>query len=226
MDPTTRQPNARGPYRNGLQRRQQIVEAAGLVFGQYGFHGGSLRTIASRVGTTSATLVAYFRTKEGLLEAVLRHWHEGTAHDNRNYAGLDFYRSHIALMRYHLQHRGFIELFLTMSVEASDPAHPARPFILWRQGVSIERFEGELRTAVGRGEIAPMEEAEIRSEARLAIAVLDGTELQWLLDPSEDLEGLVTRYVNTSIARWTRRPLEVVAEETALWLAAHPVFGQ
>jgi AcrR family transcriptional regulator len=215
----------RGPYRNGIKRRQEIVDAAMEVFGQYGFHGGSLRTIARRVGTTSATLVAYFGTKEKLLETVLRYWHEQTSRDNQAYTGLDFYRAFITLMRFHLEHRGFIELFLSMSTEASDPDHPARPFIVWRQGVSVARFETELRTAASLGQIPPMSDTNFGFEGRLAVAVLDGAELQWLLDPSVNLEGIVALYVNTSIARWTGRQLAAVAEETAAWLKLHPTFG-
>ena len=65
---------ARGPYRNGVKRRREIVMAAALAFGQYGYHGASLRQIADQVGTTNATLIAYFGSKEGLLVAVLEHW--------------------------------------------------------------------------------------------------------------------------------------------------------
>ena len=71
--------SARGPYRNGVKRRREIVMAAALAFGQYGYHGASLRQIADHVGTTNATLIAYFGSKEGLLIAVLEHWREETA---------------------------------------------------------------------------------------------------------------------------------------------------
>ena len=67
------------PFRNGVKRRRQIVMAAALAFGQYGYHGASLRQIADEVGTTNATLIAYFGSKEGLLVAVLEHWREETA---------------------------------------------------------------------------------------------------------------------------------------------------
>jgi AcrR family transcriptional regulator len=66
----------RGPYRNGVVRRRQIVMAAAVAFGQYGYHGASLRQIADQVGATNATLIAYFGSKEGLLVAVLEHWRE------------------------------------------------------------------------------------------------------------------------------------------------------
>ena len=43
---------ARGPYRNGVKRRRAIVTAAATAFGQYGYHGASLRQIA-RAGSLS-----------------------------------------------------------------------------------------------------------------------------------------------------------------------------
>ena len=38
----------------------------------------------------------------------------------------------------------------------------------------------------------------------LLIAVLDGIELKWLLEPSTDLGCGVSSYINHNIARWQR----------------------
>ena len=55
---TARPPRVeRGPYRKGVQRRQEIVRAAAQVFAERGYHGGSLRSIGERVGISSASLV-------------------------------------------------------------------------------------------------------------------------------------------------------------------------
>ena len=64
--------NARGPYRTGIRRREQIIATAITVFGEYGYAGGSIRTIADRVGVSHVTLLQHFGTKEGLLTAVLQ----------------------------------------------------------------------------------------------------------------------------------------------------------
>ena len=69
----------RGPYRNGIRRRQQIVETASNVFAEFGYSGGSIRTIAERVGISPATLIQHFGSKEGLLQAVLEDWTKQTA---------------------------------------------------------------------------------------------------------------------------------------------------
>ena len=65
---------ARGQYRKGIKRRQDIVKAASEVFAEFGYSGGSIRTIADRVGASPATLMQHFGSKEGLLAAVLEDW--------------------------------------------------------------------------------------------------------------------------------------------------------
>lgn len=209
----------RGPYKNGLKRRREIVQAAGLVFGQYGYHGGSLRTIAEMVGTTPATLVAYFTNKEGLLVAVLEAWRDATAGHGGSERGLDHFRTYIPLMEYHTEHRGLIELFLTMSTEATQPDHPARPFIIERQRMAIQGMIENIDIAIGAGQIQRMSPTVVEWEARLLVAVLDGIELEWLLNPSIDLVGIVHHHMDATLARWSGRPLEDVVKETAAWLA-------
>ena len=43
---------SRGPYRTGVRRREQIIGAATAVFAEYGYAGGSVRTIADRIGVS------------------------------------------------------------------------------------------------------------------------------------------------------------------------------
>ena len=213
--------SARGPYRNGVKRRREIVMAAALAFGQYGYHGASLRQIADQVGTTNATLIAYFGSKEGLLVAVLEHWREETAPETDVFYGLDYFRSFAFLMRYHAKRRGLIELFLTMSIEAAQEDHPARPFILERQLAGIAVMTQNLRFAVEQQQVEFMSPESMEAEARLMIATLDGLEIQWIQSDDLDLEAMVRRHVDAAIARWTGRGFEDIRQETDEWLATH-----
>src|SRR5690349_18357099 len=84
---------ARGPYRTGTRRREQIVATAITVFGEHGFAGGSIRTIAQRVGVSHATLLQHFGSKEGLLTAVLQEWDRRTVESSlTGVVGLDYFR--------------------------------------------------------------------------------------------------------------------------------------
>src|SRR3954451_16020621 len=109
---------ARGPYRSGIRRREQIVAGAISVFGECGFAGGSVRTIADRVGVSHATLLQHFGSKEGLLTAVLEEWDRRTVESGlTGVAGLDYFRRLPEIMTAHLGNRGLLELFTTIAAE-------------------------------------------------------------------------------------------------------------
>lgn len=193
----------RGPYRKGVLRRQEIVRAAAQVFAERGYNGGSLRSIGERVGVSSASLVQYFGTKEGLLAAVLEEWaRESRPAGSDGLRGLDWLRSMREAMVYNSTRRGLIELFLTLTAEATNPTHPARTFVQHRYAMVVAEHRRHLHEAVADGEVAPLSEAEVEQEARLFVAAMDGMELQWLLDPRVDLLELFDRFLDATLARW------------------------
>lgn len=200
-------PTSRGPYRNGIRRREQIVETASKVFAELGYSGGSIRTIATRMDVSPASLLQHFGSKEGLLEAVLEDWARQTEAvvpvDVRGLAHIEGFRR---LMDFHLEHRGLMELFLTMAAEASSPVHPARGFIQRRYAGSLDELVHHLHEAREVGEIGQLTHREIETEVRMLFAVMDGLELQWLLDPDVDLPGLFNAYLDEAIRRWKAAP--------------------
>ena len=117
---------SRGPYRTGIRRREQIVAAATTVFAEYGYAGGSVRTIADRVGVSPASLLQHFGSKEGLLMAVLEDWDRHTVEASlTDVTGLDYFRRLPEVMGAHLSNRGLLELFSTIAAEASSPSPPS-----------------------------------------------------------------------------------------------------
>src|SRR3954470_4322003 len=192
---------ARGPYRSGIRRREQIVAGAISVFGEYGFAGGSIRTIANRVGVSHATLLQHFGSKEGLLTTVLQEWDRQTVEARLAGAvGLDYFRRLPEVMTAHLANRGLLELFTTIAAEASSPTHPAHAFIQRRYTDNLATLATHLQQAVDTGDVAPLPPTEIDIEVRLVTAVLDGIGLQWLLDPSTDVTASVKTYINRTVA--------------------------
>src|SRR3954449_818577 len=191
--------NARGPYRTGIRRREQIIATAITVFGEYGYAGGSIRTIADRVGVSHATLLQHIGTKEGLLTAVLEEWDRQTVEARlADVSGLGYFRRLPAVMGAHQSNRGLLELFTTIAAEASSPAHPAHAFIQRRYTDNLATLATHLQQAVDTGDVAPLTPTEIDIEVRLVTAVLDGIGLQWLLDSSTD--------VTVSVETYTTRP--------------------
>lgn len=193
----------RGPYRKGVQKRQEIVAAAAGVFAEFGYRAGSLRTIGDQVGMSSASLIQYFGSKEGLLDAVLQDWKAASnGRQGQDLRGLAFFNRAREVMRYHAQHRAEIELFITVTSEATSESHPAHTFVHDRYAATVDDFHRHFVEAIADGEVQPMSEAEIEQEMRVHIATMDGLELQWLIDPAIDLVGLFDRHLEQTIARW------------------------
>ena len=114
---------ARGPYRTGIRRREQIIAVAITVFGEYGYAGGSIRTIADRVGISHATLLQHFGSKEGLLTAVLEEWDRRTVEARlADVSGVGYFQRLPEVMGAHLTNRGLLELFTTIAARS----RPAR----------------------------------------------------------------------------------------------------
>ena len=194
---------SRGPYRTGVRRREQIIGAATTVFAEYGYAGGSVRTIADRIGVSPASLLQHFGSKEGLLMAVLEDWDRHTVEAQlTDVTGLDYFRRLPEVMAANISNRGLLELFTTMAAEASSPSHPAHEFIQQRYTNNLATLATHLREAIEVGQIAALTPAAIDQEVRLVTAVLDGIGLQWLLDPSTDVTGTVRTYVNRTITEW------------------------
>ncbi len=76
MASTTRSPDER-PRRGGTRRvpravrEEQMLEQAGVVFAERGFHAASMDEIAERADISKPMLYAYFGSKEGLYSAYL-----------------------------------------------------------------------------------------------------------------------------------------------------------
>src|SRR6476469_2572207 len=156
---------SRGPYRTGLRRREQIIDAATAVFAEYGYAGGSVRTIADRIGVSPASLLQHFGSKEGLLMAVLAEWDRHTVEASlTDVTGLDYFRRLPGVMATHLENRGLLELFSTIAAEASSPTHPAREFIQRRYTHNLATLAAHLQQAVDAGQIGPLTPAEIDQE--------------------------------------------------------------
>lgn len=196
---------ARGPYKNGIRRRQQILDTAVQVFGQYGYAGGSLRRIAELVGVSTPALMRHFDSKEALFAAVLEHSDQlNTASSSEDATGLEYLRRFASAVSTNVHNRGMVELLLTVAAEASNDRHPARPFMAKRYQNMVETLSAQLRKSIEAREIRAMAEEEIEAEARGLAALMDGLELQWLLNPQLDLVRLYEHHFAHAVARWQR----------------------
>ncbi|MFD1713785.1 TetR/AcrR family transcriptional regulator [Amnibacterium flavum] len=201
-NPASRDGQPRGPYKRGIERRRQVVVTATDVFGEFGFRGGTLQQVADRVGGTPAAILKLFGSKERLLIAVLDHWGSVTgeivARGTEERAFLDGF---VELMNYHVNHKGLLQLYTTMAAEASTPQHPAHEFMTNRYRRTLESMRNGFRAASEGGHFRRLSEKQIAHEAEYLLAILDGLEIQFILNPAFDLETSFAAYVDTVYER-------------------------
>lgn len=202
----------RGPYQNGIRTRREIIDSATRIFGTYGYASGSLRQIADEVDLTPAALTRHFDNKEGLLAAVLQRWDAVTRSQlSPDVKGLDFFLHHLNdTLVYNRQNRGLIELFLTLTAEASNTSHPARPFIQSRYQRVVAEAVRYLTEARDAGETLPMDNATVVAEVRAVYALMDGIQLQWLINPDLDSATIFGTAITDFVRKWTGRDISRV----------------
>ncbi|MFD9940665.1 TetR/AcrR family transcriptional regulator [Nonomuraea sp. NPDC059023] len=184
---------AKRRYAVGVARREQILEAAREVFSVRGYRGGSMRDVAARVGLSLAGVLHYFPSKEDLLAEVLQQrddidipWFE------EKWAELGSFRLAVRELQVRNMGRaGVMRLFVTLSAEAADAQHPAHDFFAKRYRTSRELFSATLAKARERGEVVE------GASGPLLIAVLDGLQVQWLLEPDFDLLTALDAYLDS-----------------------------
>ena len=192
----------RGPYSKGIERRRRIVEIAVELFGARGFRGATLHEVAARAGGTPAAVLKLFGSKEQLLIAVLEHWDAHTAAViGRGRSGLDVLDGFRRLMRYHEQHPGLLQLYITMAAESTAEGHPAQAFMQRRYAHTLDTMRGLFTDAAAAGTIRPLGPESIAMEAATLLSVMDGLELQYLVDRRSPLAATFSAYIDALTAR-------------------------
>jgi AcrR family transcriptional regulator len=187
-------------YAKGRAKRREIIDHAVALFGEVGYRGASLREIAARSGISHPGLLHHFPTKESLLLAVLadRDEVDGEWLSMGATTGTDTLRRLVDLVSLNATRRGIVELFAVLSAEATSPDHPAHPFFVERYRNALEgaelsyaqvRDEGRLRPGIDPG-----------AAARQLIALMDGLQVQWLLDDDmTDMAGVVRAHISAQL---------------------------
>jgi AcrR family transcriptional regulator len=188
----------RGEYAKTPARRQEIVMAAVEVFSAAGYHKGSLRDVAEKVGLSQAGVLHHFPSKNHLVEAVLAWRDEDTVTrmGGQIPEGLAFLRALVDLAAYNQSTPELVELHVALSAEATAPEHPIHKYFVQRYvfvGAAVRRaFE----VTAARGELRPG--VDCAGAARSLLALMDGLQLQWLLDrDAVDMAADVRRYVQS-----------------------------
>ncbi|MBO0514393.1 TetR/AcrR family transcriptional regulator [Streptomyces beijiangensis] len=174
-------------------RRAEILRAALEVIAERGYRGASLGSVAERVGLTQQGLLHYFPTKEALLVAVLEardRWDPGAAGRTAGPWSLELLGS---LVEYNAMRPGIVQTFAALLGESVTEDHPARAFFTRRYVQVRASMADTLREEYGDrlpGGLTPEETAP------LLVAIMDGLQYQWLLDPeSVDMAAAFRAFV-------------------------------
>jgi AcrR family transcriptional regulator len=172
--------------------REKIIQSAIQAFAQKGFRGAKMADIAKAAELTEPGLLHHFPSKTHLLMAVIRERDRidsermrATLQKNGNH----FLEAGIELVEHNQTVPGLVQLFNLLVAESISPDHPAHEFF-------IERYQREREHCV-QAIVQAQQAGEVRSDispetlAILIFAMMDGLQVQWLLEPEKiDMSGL------------------------------------
>jgi len=192
----------RGSYAVGDARRRLILDTAVDHFGKWGFHASSLARIAHDCGITQGGLLHHFRSKEDLLLSVLAQSEE---HDVERLFGTEsesyaaFLDALVRLIEDNTRRPGIVRMFNVLVGESGNVGHPAHAYFKERYARVLAHSVERLEDAVRQGELRPG--IDCRGIAQEYLAVMDGLQIQWALDPdSMDMPARVRDYLQRQYA--------------------------
>jgi AcrR family transcriptional regulator len=173
----------RGSYAKTDEKRRIILSAALEVFSESGYRSGSIRDVAERVGMSEAGLLHHFPNKSALLSAVLELRDDRAVQfipQGDDFGGRSTVTGLLELASYNASIPGVVELYCTLSAEATSPDHPAHQYFINRYNWSRDIIRRAFQLIEDEGDLQPGVtplSASIRT-----LAMMDGLQVQWLLD--------------------------------------------
>lgn len=204
MSDQRRQPKLRPET---IVRRREILDAAADIFGSKGFAGGTLQDIADQVGMTHAGILHHFGSKDQLLLAVLEHRDTtDVAHleDQHIPDGLALFRHLVQTAFRNAQRAGIVQAYAVLSAESVTDDHPGREY--------FERRYATLRVELAQAFQIVCDERGISDTPHIAdastaiLAVMDGLQVQWLLDPTAVDLGRASEFAIEAMVAAVLRP--------------------
>lgn len=165
------------------ERRQQILDAATRVFGAKGTSAGTLQEIADQVGITRAGVLHYFGSKNGLLQAVLEHRDQSDVAElpaQHVPSGDEWFRHLVRTAVDNTQRPGIVQAYVVLSSEAVMEGHAATPFFQHRYAALRQEGADAIKETWPS---ADLDSDKVALASACIPAIMDGLQVQWLLDP-------------------------------------------
>lgn len=175
--------------------RTAALSAAIDLIARQGFAATSMAQVAEAAGISPSGLAHHFPSKPALLGAVLDHRDALDslpldAHDEGPWRVFD---ALVELAHQNMQRRQLVLLYISVVGEASTTDHPAHEWMLRHFDDALEVLKSGLRADQGRGHVRA--DAPVDRIARTMIALMDGLQLQWLLDAEFDMAAALGEHV-------------------------------
>jgi AcrR family transcriptional regulator len=156
--------------------------------------------VADKAGLSQAGLLHHFPSKERLLQAVLT-WRddESGARIGRPLPeGVDLLRGLVLLAEHNAGTPELVELHVVLSAEGSAADHPLHGCFVERYALVFDLVLRALEHAEAGGQLRP--EVDRPSAARTIIALMDGLQVQWLLQRENvDMSADLRQYLQTLV---------------------------
>ncbi len=200
-------PEKPAAHRDGDLTRAKVLQAAAAQISAVGFHKMTIADVAAQAGVSQSGLLHHFPSKAALLAAVLDEREQTDSEflfgDGTVPLGWDAFDSLVALAARNATRPEWVQLFVRIAAEASVPSHPAHDWVT-RHYRSLRKW---LTDAVEAGVTA----GQIRRDAPAAliaettIAVLDGVQQQWVVEPQAvAMVDNVREHVRVLKQAWSR----------------------
>lgn len=166
-------------------KRKQILRAAIETFGTKGSANGTLADIAEQVGMTHAGVLHHFGSKQNLLREVLEFRdQDDVAHLAGHHipGGPALFAHLVDTAARNAQRPGIVQVYTVLSSEAVTDDHPATAYFFERYRTLRLEIDAAFRDLCAQEGVSDADTIDKASASILA--VMDGLQLQWLLDPS------------------------------------------
>ncbi len=181
---------------------QRVLDATLEVIRMEGYRPGSYSLVAVRAGLSPAELESLYPDERVLLIEAMRYRDAlGAAQaPDATVDGRGLLESFLSTVRYNITTPGTVELFTMLAAASTSTEHPGHDYFreryIWLRGMVEDAFEeleqeGELRRRTDPATVATQ-----------ALALLDGLQVQWLLDRRAiDMERLMRDFFDQHLHR-------------------------
>ncbi|MFC0675905.1 TetR/AcrR family transcriptional regulator [Brachybacterium hainanense] len=182
--------------------RDAAVRAAVDLIAREGYLATSMAQVAQTAGISTSGLAHHFPSKQALLAAVLQYRDDTDRTPDRPiedepWSGFEHL---VRLARANMGRRQMVLLYVAITGEATTPEHPAHAWMLVHFRDTLAMLRDSLERDIARGIVRP--DAPVERISREMIALMDGLQLQWLLDADLDMSELLAEHLAGLRSRW------------------------